>query len=121
MVEQDGGGEQGDQSGKNIEYTREITRTVRFLVVCGTVIFCVWKICNTVIRLFDKPTWTEVILTITAAVLAPTGVATIAIRRLRSGAKIRNDLLKQAQLGVDHTRTSSGLKPNGTNPKEDRI
>lgn len=104
---------------RNIEHIREITKTIRYVVVALVVLFCVWKICNTVLKIVEKPSWWELLLPLLTAILTPAGVLAFVLSKYRGGAKKRNDLLKSAQSSIDPSRTSSGLRPDGTNPTED--
>jgi hypothetical protein len=101
-----------------VEITRERMRTVRYLAVCAVVALCVWRISTTIERVFDQPAWVTVVLSVISCLIGPSGLAFFVIRRLMRGAAERRRLIREYQIEKDKDRSTSGLLPDGTDPKD---
>lgn len=89
-------------------------KTARTVAICLTIGFGIAVVCTTIVRLVDKPPWLELLLAIIGLAAAPSGVLALLIRAIRRYTKRTAPLLAEAQRRDDSARSSSNLRPDGT-------
>lgn len=99
----------------------EVSRVLRWLIVVGGIVACVWIITDAVVKIMDEPAWVTVVAALIVAIAGPSGIIALLIKRQRRYTRHNQERLASLERAADPRRTSSGLRADGTNPPEDGL
>lgn len=89
--------------------THERWKTVRTLVVCTLIGFCVWKVVDLIQKVLDQPWWVALLV----GGAAPSSVAVLTLKMFKRYVNRNNQRVKDLEQKVHPDRTSSGLERDG--------
>lgn len=99
-----------------VEKHRQVGRSVRTIAIVIGVCYCLRELCNTALKVIDKPPW----LTLVLALIGPSGLFAFVISRIRAYTKRTASRVAAMEKDRDPNRTSSGLLADGQTPPEEK-